>query len=76
MALRVSVVVQAPEQLEGENDAMTPAGRPEAENEGLALPLTVAVTVVVPAEPCKMETELGFVDRLMLLAGVLVPWYS
>ena len=69
------MVVQDPEQLDGENDAVTPLGRPEAENEGLALPVTAAVILAVTVEPSKTETEVGFADKLMLLAGVL-PWYS
>ena len=65
------MLVQEPEHVAGENVAVTPDGSPEAEKVGLALPVAVAVILVVADPPSTMEIELGVADRLMLLAGAL-----
>jgi hypothetical protein len=72
-AVRVNVVEQEPEQLDGENDAVTPLGSPEAENVGLAVPVTVAVIEIVEDPPCNRETEAGLADNVMVET---VAWYS
>ena len=66
------MLVQEPEQLEGENDAVTPLGRPEIENCGLALPVTVALIELLTTPPCITETDVGLADRAMLA----FKWYS
>lgn len=62
----VSVVVHDPEQLEGENDAVTPVGSPDALKDGAALPVAVAVMELVVEPPDVTETEVGLADRLKL----------
>lgn len=61
----VNVEVQDPAQLEGENVAVTPRGSPEAEKVGLALPVTVAVMVLVADPPSASETDAGLADSAM-----------
>ena len=61
--VKVSVELPAPGAPieDGLKEAVTPAGRPEAESEMAALkpPETAVVTVVPPVEPCTMDTEAG-----------------
>ncbi len=49
-AVSVNVVVHEPEQVEGENVAVTPLGSPEAENTGLA-PTANAMMVLLTDPP-------------------------
>ena len=51
LAVRRRLVVHEPEQLAGENDAVTPAGRLEAEKTGAAPPLAVALILTETEEP-------------------------
>ena len=71
--MSVSVVVHEPEQLEGENAAVTPLGSPEAENVGLAVPVTVTVMELVAEPPRPRLSDDGLADRLMLDGTVPPP---
>src|SRR5215475_8218795 len=61
--VKVSVELPAPGAPieEGLKEAVTPAGRPEAESAMAELkpPEIAVVTVVLPEPPCAMETEVG-----------------
>jgi hypothetical protein len=65
LAVRVRVDVALPPEGGvtelGENEAVTPAGRPRAESETAELkpPMLVMVTVAVMLEPWAMEREVG-----------------
>src|SRR5260370_907940 len=71
--VRVSVEVPEPGAAIGFvlKEAVTPAGRPEADSEMALLkpPETAVVTVAVPVDPCTTETEPG--DAEIVKSGVV-----
>jgi hypothetical protein len=65
-AVKVTTVEQVGVHVAGENDAVTPAGRPDAVKltSWLVPESRVAVTVVVVLEPCATDPLVGEAERL------------